>query len=131
MQTQLLFGALNGFLAVALGAFGAHALKPRISEAKLALFQTGTHYHLLHAVAILVVAMMAPRIAAGFATWSARCFFWGILLFSGSLYVMAVTQMTTFAAVTPFGGVCFLAGWLILAIAAVKAHQPESTEPSA
>lgn len=131
MQTQLLFGALNGFLAVALGAFGAHALKPRITEAKLALFQTGVHYHLIHAVAILVVAMMAPRIAAGFATWAARCFFWGILLFSGSLYLMAVTQMNTLGAVTPFGGAGFLAGWLLLAIAAVKAHKPESADPAA
>lgn len=106
-------GAINGFLAVALGAFGAHGLKDRLSTANMAVYETAAHYHLVHAVALLAVALVPGSFklikAAG---W---LFVAGILLFSGSLYVLSVTDVKLWGAVTPFGGIAFLGGWLCLA----------------
>jgi uncharacterized membrane protein YgdD (TMEM256/DUF423 family) len=116
----LLFSAcLNGFLAVAAGAFGAHALKERLSADMLGVFQTGAHYHLAHALAIAFAALLAG--VAGFEK-SARTTGWlftaGIVLFSGSLYALALSGIKILGAITPLGGVCFLSGWLWLAISA-------------
>ena len=116
----LLLGALNGFVAVAAGAFGAHALKARLTPDLLAIFDTGARYHLVHAVALLVVAALAKQRAAGpidLAGWS---FVAGIALFSGSLYVLALSGVRWLGAITPLGGVAFLVGWAALAWSATK-----------
>lgn len=117
MITALRIAAIYGFLAVALGAFGAHKLKP-ILEAKqqLANWQTGTIYHLVHAVVLLVLAhalSSAGRTQPDLTFW---LFAIGITIFSGSLYVMGVTGITKLGMITPIGGLCLLAGWVLLAV---------------
>jgi uncharacterized membrane protein YgdD (TMEM256/DUF423 family) len=118
-RTFLLIGAVAGFLGVALGAFGAHGLRTRVSPEMLTVFETGVRYHMYHALAILIVALVLGR----FDGWWVRAAGWsftvGIILFSGSLYALALTGVTILGAVTPFGGLAFLAGWLCLIIAAL------------
>lgn len=114
-------GAAAAGLAVALGAFGAHGLRAAISADMLANFETGVRYHMYHALALLAVAFAVTRwpasplpVAAG---W---LFVAGIVLFAGSLYVMALTGWRWLGAITPLGGVAFVAGWLCLCIAAAR-----------
>lgn len=102
--------AVLGFLAVALGAFGAHALRGKISDAYLNVWQTGVLYHALHAVALLALALYG-RAARQKVGLPAALFVAGIVLFAGSLYAMALTGVTKLGMVTPFGGLSFLAGW--------------------
>ena len=102
------FGAGFMFLAVGLGAFGAHALKTRLTQDMLAIFETGVRYQVYHALALLLLAAVRGPSKAG---W---CFTAGIVLFSGSLYLLALTGVRKWGAVTPIGGVLFLIGWLIL-----------------
>jgi uncharacterized membrane protein YgdD (TMEM256/DUF423 family) len=102
--------AAAGFAAVALGAFGAHGLRGRVSENLLSAYQTGVLYHLLHAVVLLAVALYA-RATNESITLVGSLLLAGILLFSGSLYAMALSGVTRFALITPVGGLCFLAGW--------------------
>jgi uncharacterized membrane protein YgdD (TMEM256/DUF423 family) len=116
-RTFLIVAAFAGFTGVTLGAFGAHGLRDRISPDLLAVYQTGVQYHLIHALALLAVAM-APRAASRLFPTAGWLFVLGIVLFSGSLYTMAVTGMTKLGMVTPLGGLAFLAGWALLAIAA-------------
>lgn len=100
-----------GALGVAMGAFGAHALEGRIEDPHLIeVWHTGARYHLIHAVALLGVAAHP-----GAVDWSGRLFVAGIVLFSGSLYLMTLTGVRVLGAVTPLGGLCFIAGWLLLA----------------
>ena len=118
----LLVGGLAGFVGVALGAFGAHGLRSRVSPEMLAVFETGVRYHMYHAFAILIVAAAIGSIGASrlltIAGWS---FSAGIVLFSGSLYALALTGVGTLGAITPLGGLLFLLGWGCLAFAAFKA----------
>lgn len=114
-RTFILIAALAGFLGVALGAFGAHGLRARLSPEMLAVFETGVRYHLVHAVALLAVASLMPRFSGWLMTTAGWLFVAGIVLFSGSLYVLAVTRAPSWGIVTPFGGVAFIAGWLALA----------------
>jgi uncharacterized membrane protein YgdD (TMEM256/DUF423 family) len=103
---------LFGLTGVALGAFGAHALKGRLGPELIEVFRTGVFYQLVHAVALLAVAALRDRLRAPRATtW---LFSIGIVIFSGSLYTLAVTGVRTWGAVTPLGGLAFLAGWLTL-----------------
>jgi uncharacterized membrane protein YgdD (TMEM256/DUF423 family) len=104
-----------GFLGVALGAFGAHGLKGRLPENLLAAWHTGVLYHLIHAVALFALALYA-RAASQDVALPAGFFTAGIVLFSGSLYAMALTGATRLGIVTPFGGLCFLAGWALVVI---------------
>jgi uncharacterized membrane protein YgdD (TMEM256/DUF423 family) len=121
-KTYLLIAALNGFLAVALGAFGAHGLKQRLSADLLAVYQTGVQYHFYHTLALLLVAaLMLHWPQSNSLRWSALLFCIGILVFSGSLYVLSITGVRWLGAITPLGGVAFLAGWIALALAAWKA----------
>ncbi|NGQ94943.1 DUF423 domain-containing protein [Brevibacillus sp. SYP-B805] len=116
MRVLLLLGSLSGFLSVALGAFAAHGLKPRLSEYQLSIFQTGVHYQAIHAIALILAAILLKVTPAGSALhWAGWCFFAGILFFSGSLYALALTGIKVLGAITPIGGVLFLAGWLLLA----------------
>ena len=114
----MFIGALMGGVGVAIGAFGAHGLKGRLSPDMLAVFETGVRYHMYHALAILATAALMSRLdgrAAHVAGWS---FTAGIFIFSGSLYALALTGTTMLGAITPIGGVAFLLGWAALAIAA-------------
>ena len=109
-------GAAAGFVGVALGAFGAHALRTRLSADHLAVFETGVRYQLLHALALVLVGVLIGRRPARFTAAAGWCFTLGIVLFSGSLYVLTLTGMTAVGIVTPLGGLCFLAGWACLAL---------------
>jgi uncharacterized membrane protein YgdD (TMEM256/DUF423 family) len=111
-------GAASGFIAVAAGAFGAHALKARLAPELLATFDTGARYQMIHALAILAAAWAVTRWPGRAALASGWCFVAGTVLFSGSLYLLALTGVRGLGAVTPFGGALFLAGWLLLAAAA-------------
>ena len=121
-RTFLLAGAVAGFIAVAFGAFGAHALRGRLTPEMLAVFETGVRYQMYHALALLLVSALATRLA-GSAAVAYRAAGWlfvaGIVLFSGSLYLLAVTGVTVLGAITPIGGVAFLAGWAALVVAAL------------
>ena len=117
----LLLAAGNGFLAVALGAFGAHALQARLSTELMATFQTAVQYHFYHTLALLGAAVISAQFpAAALPRVSGYLFFAGIVLFSGSLYVLALTGARWLGAVTPLGGLAFLAGWLCLGLFALN-----------
>ena len=118
-RTFLLIGALAGFIGVALGAFGAHGLRSRLSADMLAVFETGVRYQMYHALAILIVALAAARLDGWLIRAAGWLFTGGIVLFSGSLYALALSGITVLGAVTPIGGLAFLAGWACLAIAAL------------
>ena len=120
MNVWLAIAAINGALAVASGAFAAHGLQGRIDAQALQIFETGARYHMYHALAIGLAALAMRDAAAMSATSAAGFFLAGILLFSGSLYLLALTGVRMFALVTPFGGVCFLIGWGFLAFAATR-----------
>ena len=111
-----LLGSLFAFLAVALGAFGAHALKTRLSAPDLAIFETGVRYQMYHALALFVVAWALGRTPPPLISTPRWLFTVGILVFSGSLYALVLTGVRGWGAVTPLGGVVFLAGWLLLAL---------------
>jgi uncharacterized membrane protein YgdD (TMEM256/DUF423 family) len=113
-------GALAAFIGVALGAFAAHGLKARLDATMLATFETGVRYHMYHALALLAVGWAATRWPGTAVNASGCLFVAGIVLFSGSLYVLSLTGIRWLGAITPFGGVAFLAGWLCLAWAAWK-----------
>jgi uncharacterized membrane protein YgdD (TMEM256/DUF423 family) len=113
---HLRLAGLLGFLGVALGAFGAHGLRGRVGPDLLEVWKTGVLYHLVHALALLLVAIAGPRVAWGAAAgW---LFVAGIAIFSGSLYALTLTGARWWGAVTPVGGLAFLAGWLVLALTA-------------
>jgi uncharacterized membrane protein YgdD (TMEM256/DUF423 family) len=121
LKTFLFLGSVNAFLAVALGAFGAHVLKERLSTDMLAVYQTGVQYQMYHALALIAVAILSSKLSDNAAIgWSGWFFFIGILLFSGSLYALSLSGIKILGAITPLGGVAFLAGWVILAVAAIK-----------
>lgn len=121
----MMLAAANGFLAVLLGAFGAHALRARFSALedgarRLEWWQTATTYHLVHALALGLAAVVAGRAAGASSAAAGWSFQLGVVLFSGSLYVMALTGVRALGAVTPLGGLAFLAGWACLFSAAMK-----------
>lgn len=121
MKTFILLGALNAFLAVALGAFGAHGLEGKIPDRYLEIWKTAVQYQIFHALGLLVVGLLAgkaPNVGLiGAAGWVMLA---GIVLFSGSLYVLSVTQIKPLGAITPFGGVAFLIAWVMIGYAALK-----------
>lgn len=112
--------ALSGAVAVAAGAFGAHALKARLPPDLLAVFDTGARYHLSHALAMAVAAWATARFPGSAATAAGWLFLVGTVLFSGSLYALALTGVRALGAITPLGGVAFIAGWVALAWAALR-----------
>ncbi|MGE5523729.1 MAG: DUF423 domain-containing protein [Rhodospirillaceae bacterium] len=113
-------GALSAFIGVGAGAFGAHALKARISPDMLAVFEVGVRYQMYHALALLACAWAVTRWPGHLVPAAALLFIAGTLVFSGSLYLLAVTGVRWLGAITPLGGLAFLAGWLCLAAAALK-----------
>ena len=120
MNRWLLVGAVNGFLAVAAGAFAAHGLESSVAPRALEIFQTGAHYHLTHALAIVATSLVNRPGAVRRANLAGWLFTIGIVLFSGSLYVMALTGSNALALITPLGGLSLLAGWAALAMSALK-----------
>lgn len=116
MNTWLFVAAVNGFLAVAFGAFAAHGLSGRIDTHAMEIFETAARYHMYHALAMGLAAFGKQPTAH----WSAGFFLGGIVLFSGSLYLLAMTRIHAFAFVTPIGGLSFLIGWALLAWTAAR-----------
>ena len=117
-KTFLLIGAVMGALGVGLGAFGAHGLRGRLTPDMLAVFETGVRYHMYHALAILLVAALVGRVDSRLIPAAGWAFTAGITIFSGSLYVLAVSGITVLGAITPIGGLAFLVGWACLVFAA-------------
>jgi uncharacterized membrane protein YgdD (TMEM256/DUF423 family) len=121
MNRLLFWGAVMSFLAVAIGAFGAHILEERLGLDGMDTYQTGVQYHAVHGLAMVLAALWAERFPNArlvrLAGWS---FLLGIVLFSGSLYVLVMSGIRALGAITPLGGVAFLAGWGMLAAAALK-----------
>ncbi|MCP3144668.1 DUF423 domain-containing protein [Pyxidicoccus xibeiensis] len=123
MRWFLVLGAVNAFLSVAAGAFGAHALRARLPVDLQVIFETGARYHMYHALGLVAVGLLghlrpSPLLAG--AGWSMLA---GIILFSGSLYALALSGVRVLGAITPLGGVGFLAGWLLFAMAAWRTTQ--------
>ncbi len=120
-RTFFIIGAVLAALGVAAGAFGAHALRARLSPEMLSVFETGVRYHLIHALALLAVAWAGTRWPGGAVNAAGWLFLAGTVLFSGSLYALTLSGIRALGAITPFGGVAFIAGWLTLAWAVFKA----------
>ncbi|MFJ7825600.1 DUF423 domain-containing protein [Psychrobacillus sp. NPDC096623] len=123
MKLFIIAGAINGFLAVALGAFGAHALKEKLSEKYLAIWETAVQYQMFHALALIAIGiLMSSKLIGPVSSLNTAGYLIlaGIIVFSGSLYVLSLTGIGILGAITPIGGVAFLAGWIMLIVAAVK-----------
>lgn len=121
MRNFIILGSINMALSVALGAFGAHILKALISPEMLDIYQTANHYHMIHGLGILLVAFMYGKLnQSSLINWSGWLLFVGIVIFSGSLYVLSITQIKILGAITPIGGVAFISGWILLAFASLQ-----------
>ncbi len=120
MARKFLFlGSLNAMLAVIIGAFGAHVLRFRISPEMMQIYHTSSQYHFYHALGLLAVGLMAyHKPASRIIRWSGWLMFWGIVIFSGSLYVLSLTGILWLGAITPIGGTAFIIAWALLAYAA-------------
>lgn len=117
----LVAGSLGTALGVALGAFGAHALESRVAGPMLEIWQTAVLYHLVHAVGLLIIGVLALHLPESApVSWSGRLLAVGIVLFSGSLYLLVLTGQSWLGAVTPVGGIAFLLGWALLPVAVVR-----------
>lgn len=117
----IILGGMNAGLAVALGAFGAHGLKHVLTPEWLTIYQTGVHYHLIHALGLLCVGIIAQKFTPS--RWldgAGYCLLAGIILFSGSLYALSLSELRFLGMITPFGGLSFLLGWGLLVTAAFK-----------
>jgi uncharacterized membrane protein YgdD (TMEM256/DUF423 family) len=125
-KSFLITAALLGALSVILGAFGAHTLKSRMPADALEIFETSVRYQFYHVFALLTAGMLAQYFPGSLITWSGRLFIAGIILFCGSLYLLTYfkasgnAQMDWIGAITPIGGLCFIAGWISLAISFIK-----------
>ncbi|HYQ56805.1 MAG TPA: DUF423 domain-containing protein [Draconibacterium sp.] len=119
-KTILLTASVLLMLAVAIGAFGAHGLKSHLSEEMLQTYKTGVEYHFYHALGLLLVGVLTVYTPSVYLKWSAILLFTGIILFSGSLYVLAVTGIKWLGAITPLGGISFITGWILLFVAIWK-----------
>lgn len=118
-QIFLFIASLFGGSAVMLGAFAAHALKSRLDVNQLAAFQTGVQYQMIHALVLLLIAVLLERQHSALLGYAGIAYILGIVLFSGSLYLLTLTGMRWPGPITPLGGLAFIAGWIMLAIAAL------------
>ncbi|MBL0693216.1 DUF423 domain-containing protein [Comamonas sp. JC664] len=121
MRWWIVLGAVNAFLSVSAGAFGAHALKSRLPQDLQVIFETGARYHMYHALGLIAVGLLGHFRPASLLNGAGWAMMVGIVLFSGSLYALALSGVRVLGAITPLGGVAFLAGWLLLAVAAWRA----------
>lgn len=113
-------GSALMFLGVGLGAFGAHALSARLPAERLLTFETGVRYHFYHALALFVVAWLSVRQPSGLLTGAGWAFTLGVVVFSGSLYMLSLTGLRWLGAITPLGGLAFLIGWVLLLLASLQ-----------
>ena len=121
MKVFIILGAINAFLSVALGAFGAHGLKGKLEPYYLDIWNTACQYQMYHALGLLVIGILVAKLPGNsLLTSSGWLMLAGIVLFSGSLFVLALTKISVLGAITPLGGVAFLAAWTLIIIAAVK-----------
>ena len=107
-------------LAVIMGAFATHGLKQRLSAEMLGVFNTGAQYHFYHAIGLILVGLVAAHISTPGIKWSGWLMLAGIIFFSGSLYLLAMTGMRWLGMITPLGGVCFIMAWLMLALTVLR-----------
>ena len=125
----LFFSALGGFTAVAFGAFGAHGLRSILDESMMAVYQTGVHYHFLHALGLgLIAALARQHPSSALINWAGWLMLAGIAIFSGSLYLLSVTGIKWLGAVTPIGGTAFLLAWLLLMVFAARHAETPASE---
>lgn len=123
MKFFIIAGAINGFLSVALGAFGAHLLEGRVADKYLATWETAVQYQMFHALALVAIGILMSSKVLGHVSQlnvAGYLILAGIIIFSGSLYVLSLTGISILGAITPIGGVAFLIGWIMLIVAAVK-----------
>ena len=121
LKAFVILGAITGFLAVALGAFGAHGLEGKLSERMMDVWEKGVDYQMFHTMGLFITAFAADKWRnSALVKWAGIMMFIGIILFSGSLYALSTSGITILGIITPFGGVSFLAGWTLLGIAALK-----------
>lgn len=121
MKVFVVLGAINALLSVALGAFGAHGLEGKIEPKYLDIWKTGVTYQMFHATGLLIIGVLLGKYpASSLLSWSGWIMLLGIILFSGSLYVLSVTKIGILGAITPFGGVSFIVAWALIVVAAIK-----------
>lgn len=121
----LIVGAIVALVGVAIGAFGAHGLRPLLSEHMLNVFETGVRYHLFHALAMLAAGLSLAYAPIRYFQYAAWAFGLGVVLFSGSLYALSISGLRWLGIITPFGGLCFIVGWGLLAWGYWKAFPSE------
>ncbi|TWT03474.1 DUF423 domain-containing protein [Planomicrobium sp. CPCC 101079] len=124
MKFFLIAGAVNALLSVAFGAFGAHMLEGRVADKYIATWQTAVQYQMFHSIGLMIVAILMSSTFIGQVSslnWAGYLMLAGIVIFSGSLYVLSLSGISILGAITPIGGVAFIAGWIMLIIAAAKA----------
>lgn len=123
MPFFIIAGAVNAALSVMLGAFGAHALKEKLSERYLAIWETAVQYQMFHAVSLLVIGLLASKplfSGSSLLNWAGYLILGGIIVFSGSLYALSLSGIGLLGAITPVGGVLFITGWIMLIVATIK-----------
>ena len=121
MKVFLIIGALNALLSVALGAFGAHGLEGKIPDKYLETWKTGVTYQMFHSTGLMIIGLLLGKFPeSSLLNWAGWLMFIGVILFAGSLYILAVTQIKMLGAITPIGGLAFLAAWLLVIIAVWK-----------
>ncbi|MFS0659338.1 DUF423 domain-containing protein [Niallia alba] len=121
MKAFIIIGAINALLSVGLGAFGAHGLEGKIPEKYLETWKTGVTYQMFHSTGLILIGLLLGKFPeSSLLNWAGWLMFIGIILFAGSLYILAVTQIKILGAITPIGGVAFLTAWLLIIIAAWK-----------
>lgn len=117
----LVLGSINALLVVLIGAFGAHGLKAKLTIENMAIFQTGVQYHFYHAVGLILVGLIAMQLTSPpYFRWSAWLMVMGIVLFSGSLYALSITNIRWLGMITPLGGTAFILAWIMLAVGILK-----------
>ncbi|MCF6138970.1 DUF423 domain-containing protein [Pseudalkalibacillus berkeleyi] len=117
----ILLGAINAGLSVVLGAFGAHGLESKLSAKMMDVFKTGVQYHIFHSLGLFVIAFLADKFpTSSMLSWAGWTMMIGIILFSGSLYVLSVSGISKLGIITPFGGLAFIISWLLIVIAILK-----------
>lgn len=119
MKLFIILGALNTMMSVGTGAFGAHGLEGKLSDKYMSVWEKATTYQMYHGLALLIIGVISGTTPIN-VNWASWLIFFGIVFFSGSLYVLALTQIRILGAVTPIGGVLFIVGWLMLIIATFK-----------
>ena len=121
MKVFLILGALNALLSIALGAFGAHGLEGKLSEHMMDVYRKAVQYHMMHSLGLIFVALLSERLTGtNLVNWARWVMLAGIIIFSGSLYVLSMTGISALGAITPIGGIAFLISWFLIILAAIK-----------